>query len=211
MYEKAKYATLIVICLVAFYYYYHDELTKSHVCNNVDNRCYAVVNTYDETERAAEILGQLNLFCVRVMKHLRNKYVWSNNTNTRARDLVEFLLSNYNQDGIIENAPTSDVNTSYVDEKGKIFAICLREKLSGRNHFHDLHDLQFVVLHEMAHMSTYSYGHDRSFWVNFKFLLQEAEAANLHHPINYRKTPINYCSLRVDYNPYYDDNLENIA
>lgn len=205
---------MLVSVILLLYVYYKDEIdtfvTRRHTCNKIDGRCYNTVGKFNNQEKASELLAHLNKFCLSLMKHLRNKYIWNNHPNTEAKEIVEFLIFNYNPDGIIENAPTNDINTSYVDDKGKVFAICLREKTSGNNEFQDIHDLEYVVIHEMTHMATKSYGHENDFWVNFKFLLNEALEAGLHEPRNYYTHPINYCSLHVDYNPYFDDNLKNI-
>jgi hypothetical protein len=205
---------LALLCCVIIYLLYQESIdgfvSRSSICNSIDDRCYEVVGKFEQSKEASELLAQINVFCIKMMRHLRDKYLWNHSENIRAKDLVSFLLSNYNPDGIIENAPVGDVNTSYVDDKGKVFAICLREKLSGKHKFHSLHDLEFVVLHEMAHMATYSYGHDADFWTNFKFLLKEANLAGLHIPVNYAEAPINYCSLHVDYNPYFDHSLMSI-
>ncbi len=205
---------LAAVTLLVLYILYRDEIetfvSRKDICNERDGRCYSVVERFSEADKASELLAELNLFCLKVIKHLRNKYLWSYHPNVEARNIVQFLMSNYNPDGIIENAPTSNVNTSYVDDKGKEFGICLREKQSGKNNFHSMHDLQFVVLHEMSHMANVNYGHEEDFWEIFRFLLKEAKEANLHEPFDYSKAPMNYCSLIVSHSPYYDPNIRDI-
>lgn len=206
------YAIIIFLILLLIYVSFKETIDSyiytRRKCNQLDERCYKVSHKYDETDQASKLLAQLNMFCMKLMRHLRDKYLWNYHPNEEARDLVKYLLSNYNPDGIIENDPKSDVNTSYVDDKGRVFAICLREKISGQNKFHSLHDLEFVVMHEMAHMANVGFGHDKEdFWPIFKFLMQEAEIAKLHKPRNYKQNPMNYCSLHVDYSPYYDESL----
>ncbi len=210
-----KIICMTVIILLTIYLIYKDEIetfvTRSNVCNEVDGRCYNVVEKFTDPVKASQLLAELNLFCLEVMKHLRTKYLWNYNNNAEARGIVRHLLSNYNPDGILENAPTGNVNTSYVDDKGREFGICLREKQSGSNNFHTMHDLHFVVLHELSHMANINYGHEDDFWEIFKFILQEAMEANLHIPINYAKYPMNYCSLVVSHNPYFDRTIRNIV
>jgi hypothetical protein len=195
---------VLIICIIYLLYKKYD---KKRVCNDVDGRCYKVSKKFDNKVDASVLLANINIYCINVLRHLRNKFIWGTPTEytLKWRDNVQFLLNNYTPDGIIENVPIGIVNTSYVEGKGKIFAICLREKVSGNNNFQDMHDLQFVVLHELAHLCTYGYGHEMDFWVNFKFLLIEANEAGLHKPIDYAKYPINYCNLVVNYNPYFDE------
>jgi hypothetical protein len=130
-------------------------------CNPSDGRCYKVSTKYNKNthQEASLLLAALNKFSVNFMKHLRNKFLWERNGTPAQQDIVLFLLNNYNPDSIIENAPDSDINTSYVEDKGKVFAICLREKESGENKFIPIHELEFVVIHEMTHLGTRTIGH----------------------------------------------------
>lgn len=204
---------VIIVLLIILVICYDDEIeafvTGRHVCAH-DGRCYKVEVKYNEKEYAAKTLADLNVFCIKLLRHLRNKYVFNVQNPGIKTEITKFLLSNYNPDGIIENAPVGSVNTSYVEDKGKVFAICLREKTSGKNKFHKMEELEFVVIHEMAHMANQTLGHETDFWTVFKFLLKEAELAGLHIPVNYEQYPMDYCSLPVDYSPYFDDTLEDL-
>jgi hypothetical protein len=200
---------LVVVVLLVYYNYENicNLITLRKTCNEVDGRCYKIVNKYEDPIGASETLAHLNLFALKLMKHLRNKYIWERHGSPYERGIVEFLLHNYNPDNIIENDPVSDVNTSYVEDKGKVFAVCLREKQTGNNNLHDQSILQFVKLHEMAHLATREIGHGPTFWKNFKFLINEAVYIGLHSPSNYMDSPINYCSLNINHNPYFDPTI----
>lgn len=200
----------ILACLVLLYLIFSENNKYTTVCNEIDGRCYKVVEDFHSIDEASETLAKLNIFAVKVMKHLRRKYLWNNHPNGAARDIVAFLLSNYNPDRILENAPKNDVNTSYVDGKGQEFGMCLREKVTGQNNLHSMHDLQFVALHEMAHMGNRTFGHEDDFWEVFKFILREAKEAGLHEPVDYAKYPMNYCSLVVRENPYFKPEIRDI-
>jgi hypothetical protein len=204
---------IVIISLLLYIIVDETEVftSRKKICNEIDGRCYGIVEKFDDIKQASELLARLNLFALQIMKHLREKYLWNNHPNEEARSIVALLLDNYNPDGIIENAPNSNVNTSYVDDKGRTFAICLREKLSGKNNFHSFEELQFVVLHEMAHMGNAGFGHGDDFWQVFKFLLHEASETGMYSPVNYTNTPMNYCSLIVDHNPYFDDTIRRIG
>jgi hypothetical protein len=196
-------AILIVCVLFIFRADIETFVSRKKICNGEDHRCYNVVGKYDDPSEASRLLAHLNKFSIELMRVLRNKYI----NEPAVGPKIKFLLSNYNPDNIIENAPSGTTYTSYVDNKGEVFAICLREKESGKNKFHKLTDLEFVVMHEMAHLMTVEYDHSIRFWQNFKFLMIEANAGGLHTPKNYAKEPFIYCGLKVDYSPYYDDRL----
>jgi hypothetical protein len=213
---------LIIVLILVLVVCYSDKIetfvSRSSVCAD-DGRCYKVASKYSKYDQAGKILADINIFCIKLLRHLRNKYVFNVTLGTDSyqidkqrtkTNITKFLLSNYNPDGIIENDPKNNINTSYVEDKGKIFALCLREKTSGQNEFHKMEELEFVVIHEMAHMANEAIGHETDFWTVFKFLLKEAELAGLHIPVNYERYPMNYCSLVVDYSPYFDDTLVNL-
>ena len=66
----------------------------------------------------------------------------------------------------------------------------------------------FLAIRELAHVATESIGHTDEFWQNFRFLLQEAEELNIYHPVDYAKTPKEYCGMEITDNPYFD--LESV-
>lgn len=211
---------IIILILIVIWFLYNlshvlvvDFLTsRRKICNNLDGRCYPIVDIFDKNtlNEASNKLAYLNGFSIKILRHMRNKYLWnSRGEETYRGRMTRKLLNNYDPDSIIENNPSSDKNTSYVEDKGKVYALCLREKESGKHNFHDNNILEFVVLHEMSHMSTDVVGHDEDeFWINFKILLHEAKELGLHNPVNYSEYPISYCSLYVDYNPFFDDTLD---
>ncbi len=179
---------------------------KVPVCNTIDGHCYPVVKDFKNTDEASKRLAALNKFCVRVLRYLRHKYIFNaeKTHDMQKKIFVQRMIRNFNPDNFVENNPPNHINTSYVDDKGKVFAMCLREKQTGEGNFHSMHELEFVALHEMTHLGTQSFDHDAEFWHNFRFLLQETKDANLHIPVDYKTKPINYCGLHVNYNPYFD-------
>lgn len=187
-------------------------ITTKKVCSS-DARCYPVVSYFPEPETAAEMLVYLNQFSIGVMRYMRQKYLFdaelkNDSSSLYYKHITNNLLANYNPDNITENDPKDLSLTSFVEDKGKVFALCLRDKKSGTNAILDKNILEFVAMHEMGHMATDKIGHDHlDFWMNFKIIIDAAVNAGLHTPVNYEKTPVNYCGLNVDYNPYFDNEI----
>ena len=186
---------------------FQEIVLSKKVCNDVDGRCYTVSTKFDQTEEASRLLAATNKKIIKFLRYLREKYIWScpDGTSPVRRHMVERLLTLYDPDSMIENAPIDTINTSYVEDKGKVFALCLREKASGRDEFERADILFFVTLHELSHISNATYGHEPEFWQDFKILLQEAEQAGLYKPVDFRREPASYCGLDLNYNPYFDD------
>lgn len=204
-YEYAFYIVIILLLLIVLFDDdIEDFITRKKVCTD-DSRCYKVVEKFENNKEAAELLSYINKFTIELIRHMRKKYLWDGQESLQHKELTQNLINSYNPDSIIENNPKGNINTSYVEDKGKIIAICLREKESGNNMFHDKNIIEFVVMHELSHIGSDVIGHDDlEFWINFKILIKNAVELGIHKPINYQHKPVIYCSLRVDYNPFFD-------
>jgi hypothetical protein len=160
----------------------NNYLKKSSVTSLLDGFAYKVYQLEDKQE-AADTLAEINRRVVVLMKHLRAGYGDDYRT--------QLLLSRYQIDKIVENIPSLMKHTSYTQNKGEKIAICLRNPDSK---IHDINTLMFVVLHELGHVATNSYGHNQEFWIAFKWLLERAVEVNIYIPIDYSQRPVNYCS-----------------
>ena len=179
------------------------------ICNNIDGRCYLVSSKYEDNTfiHASEKLAIINKKLIELLRFLRNKYIWNNNPNEYRTEMVRRLLSLYNPDNLIENAPEGIVNTSFVEDKGRVFAVCLREKLSGKFLFEETDTLLFVALHELSHIANKTWKHGNEYWHDFKIILEEAVESGLYIPINYKFHNVNYCGLSISYNPFFDTSI----
>ena len=115
---------------------------------------------------------------------------------------VQRMVQKFNPTKISETLPTSEY-TAYSENKGQKLAFCLNKEKNGSKLI-DINTLTFVAIHELAHIMTLSEGHKQEFWQNFKFLLEQAKAANIYDPVNYKKNPESYCGMDITDNPYYD-------
>lgn len=203
---------ILIIMSEKCYKFVENYTNRKSVCNNLDGRCYSISTKYKPSSYydASTTLAHLNKYTIKLLRHLRKKFLFENNGTPYCKDAVKYLLHNYDPHKIIENVPTSIYNTSYVEDKGKVFAVCLRERNTGNNNIHKNHILEFVLIHELAHLSCFNIGHGNEFWEKFKFLLKEATDIGLHTPINYKIKPINYCGLVVNYNPFFDKRVPSI-
>ncbi len=179
---------------------------------------YRVHEDLENPEGAAETMDKLNIIANTMMGHLETKY----STEDKARyfikpEYVETVLygiaamrRNYKAANLEENIPErSGGDTSYVIDKGSVFAMCLRDPRNNNKLDTKMNSLIFVLMHELTHLFTKGYGHDAIFWNNFRFVLQEAANAGLYTPINYRTTGSPYCGIVISYSPLFDRKLAN--
>jgi hypothetical protein len=87
---------------------------------------------------------------------------------------------------------------AYNINKGQKIAICVHNRHGVLNPFNETF---FVLMHELAHVATDTYAHDRPFWDAFRWLIRTAIEAGLYHNVDYSKRPVAFCEHRLDENP----------
>lgn len=182
----------------------------------VGSNAYKVHEDLENPLEAAKTMDKLNLTATKLIDYLMNKYVHDQqnlltikeNKRKIVKNGIKAMKKNFKTANMEENIPErSGGDTSYVIDKGEVFAMCLRDPKKNNKLQENENDLTFVLIHEMAHLFTSTYGHDTLFWNNFRFLLQEAVGINLYQPIDYKKTGSPYCGIVVTYSPLYDNSL----
>jgi len=160
--------------------------------SGVDENEYYVQDMFENQYDAVNMIAEINNIIIHFIKSLKVKYPNS------AR--VTRLVSKYNPESLMEGSPINNKNsTSYSVAKGKKLVFCLRSKKNKELHRRNL--LMFVVLHELAHLMSVTYGHNAEFLKNFKFLLHEAMASGIYRYDNYFTKPREYCGINLTSTP----------
>ena len=188
---------VIFILAVCIYKYLYDSDVFQLKCivSGVDGNKYCVRDR-EKLQDAADLLAETTEKCRQLVKYVQEKHP--------ENEMVQRLVEGFNPQKVVETLPTSEY-TAYSQNKGEKIAFCLNpEKKGDVDELIDEHTLMFVAIHELSHVGTKSIGHKTEFWDNFKFLLQNAKEAGIHEPIDYKKKPTEYCSMKIKDNPYYD-------
>ena len=183
---------ILIVCI--YMYLDTDAFQLKCIVSTVDGNKYCVRERAD-IQAAADLLAKITEKCKKLVEYMGEKHGEKEN--------VQRLVKGYNPKKIMETLPTSEY-TAYSENKGEKIAFCLNEKKTGESNLIDEHTLMFVAIHELSHVMTKSIGHKSEFWENFKFLLQNAKDAGIHDPEDYKKKPKEYCSMKINDNPYYD-------
>jgi hypothetical protein len=193
---------VIVFILGLCFYIYNDKTDFQLKCivSSVDGNKYCV-REREQLQNAADLLAKISFKCKKLVNYVYEKYPDNEN--------VQLLYKGFNPKQIVEILPTSQY-TAYSENKGEKIAFCLNKNKKSNDDNSNLIDedtLTFVAIHELSHVATKSIGHKSEFWENFKFLLQEAKECGVHNPVNYSKTPSDYCGMKINDNPYYNKNI----
>ena len=184
-------AVILLFCLRI--YYESDAFNLKCIIASKDGNKYCV-REREKLELAANLLATVTQRMKDMVKYMKEKHP----EDSRTIRLVE----GFNPKKVSETLPTSEL-TAYSENKGEKLAFCLNTTKEG-NKLIDISTLTFVALHELSHVMTESIGHKQEFWQNFKFLLENAKAAGIYNPVDYKKNPKEYCGMKINDNPYYD-------
>ena len=184
-------AVILLLCLRI--YYDSDAFNLKCIIASKDGNTYCV-REREKLELAANLLAE-------VTQKMKDMVAYMKQTHPEDPRTIR-LVEGFNPKKISETLPTSEL-TAYSENKGEKLAFCLNTTKEG-NKLIDLSTLTFVALHELSHIMTESVGHKQEFWQNFKFLLENAKAAGIYNPVDYKKKPKEYCGMKINDNPYYD-------
>lgn len=190
---------LIGIAVISAIYIYCNHMTSAElkcVVSTIDGEKYCV-RRREKLQEAADLLAVTVQKISKFIEHLQDKYP--------DRDDVKQLVRNFDPKKVEETLPTSKY-TAYTENKKKM-AFCLNVQNENNEEPIDEETLLFVALHEVSHCANATKGHDDRFWSLFRFVLQEAEIAGIYKPVDYSKTPQQYCGMKINSNPYFDKNI----
>jgi len=188
------YAVLLsIIALSVKMYSESDAYNLKCIISDVDGNTYCV-RDQENLDKAADLLANVTKKCKTLVIFMKEKYP--------EREDVARLVKGFKPEKICETLPTSKL-TAYSENKGQKIAFCLNKKKNEKELI-DINTLTFVAIHELSHVMTKSIGHKQEFWENFKFLLENAKEINVYNPVDYKKSPQEYCGMKITDNPFYD-------
>lgn len=195
-YDILGYFLVGLILFVCVYTYFDksDSFDLKCIVSDVDGNKYCV-RERRKIHEAADLLASMTEKCKKLVEYVGNKYPEKEN--------VQRLVKGFNPKKIMETLPTSKY-TAYSENKGEKLAFCLNRSKHRNEDLIDENTLIFVAIHELSHIMSLSIGHKSEFWENFKFLLENAKESGIHNPVDYKKSPTEYCGMEIHDSPYYD-------
>jgi hypothetical protein len=192
--------TIFIVMMVGFIlficyklYYDSDMFQLKCIVSTVDGDKYCV-RERKNMQPAADLLAKTSEKMTELVEYLK--------VNDPTDERVKRLVKKFNSTKIVETLPTSEF-TAYSENKGRKIAFCLNKEKEDNHNLIDINTLMFVAIHEMAHITSLSIGHNKEFWDNFKYLLGKADECNVYKPIDYSKNRTEYCGMTISDNPYF--------
>eukprot|EP01135_Chromosphaera_perkinsii_P010850 Nk52_evm7s2256 gene=Nk52_evmTU7s2256 len=170
----------------AFLVYYF-FIRSDHILVKASNgKSYYVLKGQKDPEKAANVLARQEQLVEKLFKLLPPEEDW-----------VKRMKDNWNPRGIRESTPYNPFGlTSYIENK-KHANLCLRDKRTGEIHSNE-NMMNLVLLHELTHLSTVTYGHNAEFKTNFQKVMAVAEGHGLVENTNFAAQKECFCGMLID-------------
>lgn len=188
------YIFIILIFVIVFNCYTNFVENKDiNIIKGSDGIEYYVRNNNDK-DKAVDILCEIR----QKIKKLIN-FIEENNSNDEEYKIYKEninLIKNKIDDVKFKETPKSSNYTSYSVNKGEELFLCIRSKKT--NEIHDINDLLYVAIHEIAHIGCPEIGHTNLFFKINLYLLKKAVEFNLYKYDNYNSNPKEYCGIDLN-------------
>ena len=101
-------------------------------------------------------------------------------STTQVGDILNMVRSNYSLiDPKYSRIPLTSGTSAYTEDKKRI-CLCVKDPESQA--FYNYNTIMYVALHELAHLSSKSFGHNEEFKLNFAKLLKLGENIGFYNP-----------------------------
>lgn len=151
---------------------------------------YLVRNVKD-CQQAANILQQIVDRIEILLKHVYNK----NKIKTSVfKQYVNIIYQKF-PTILFRESTSKNKFTSYSVNKGEEIVMCLRSK--STHELHDLNEILYVAIHEIAHVGCPEIGHTDLFNKINTYLLENAVECKVYQYKNYDMKPEEYCGIEI--------------
>jgi hypothetical protein len=159
--------------------------------SNYDGHDYYVRknDTNVNKSKAADYLAKLNDKVNTIVDYAHKQHIPDKNTADR-------LAYRWNRCELKE-IDSHEKSAAYTLNKSKEIRLCIR----NANGFENENTSMFVLLHELAHVMSISYGHEDEFKHNFDFITNLASNMGLYKPEDFFNSPKTYCGTEINSTP----------
>jgi len=180
----------IIFGFVIISYFLNDNVAP--FVSNIDGNNYAVRKdgTDEEKQNAANYLALVHDRIEKIVNYV-------NQHDLPNKDAAKRLFSRWNSCQLKETS-SNEKSAAYTLNKCSELRICIR-KTNGE--FENINTTMFVILHELAHVMSISFGHEEEFKENFSYLVHLASKLGLYKPEDFNNSPKTYCGVEINSTP----------
>jgi len=154
-----------------------------------------LVRNLDDKDKAADMLSKMKTRLKKLVDYVNKNC--ENNNSERTKFIEPYNKSINNKFNFILFRESTDSSkfTSYSINKGEEIVFCLRSMPD--NKLHDINELMYVAIHEIAHVGCPEIGHTPLFKKINLELLKYAIECDVYRYKNYNAMPEQYCGIQL--------------
>ncbi len=180
----------VILCYIIIKYFFIDNVAP--FVSNMDGKNYTVrsVGTVQNRQTAANYLAQISKKINEIVNYMYINKLPDLDTANR--------LYNRWSNCKLKETNSSETSAAYTLNKSAEIRLCIRDK---NGNFEDINTSMFVVLHELAHVMSVSYGHGEEFKNNFSYITHLASSIGIYKPELFQLSPKTYCGVNITSTP----------
>lgn len=168
-------------------------------CPDCDEEFIVQNNDTEETKiEVSRRIGKLARDIDKLVLYMYNKKLPDKIISNRLAERWKRIRTS--PDGLRETG-VGETSAAYTVNKGDQIRICIRDAKSDKQ-FENENDTMFVMLHEIGHLMSKSYGHNLEFKKNFAYITKVAVDIGIYKYTDYQKSPTNYCGTDISWPSY---------
>jgi hypothetical protein len=189
--------TIILILLIMFIVIYKLKYKSPIIAIEAFNNQSYLVNDLPDSLDAANLLAKIMLTMDKLVSNIISDYDANLLKSSRDHEYIKYvrIIKERLPFVKISENPTDSQYTSYSVNKGEELVFCIREK--KRSKLHDINELLYVAIHEIAHIGCPEIGHTDLFQSINIYLLEKAVCYKLYKYIDYSETNKDYCGMTL--------------
>jgi hypothetical protein len=184
---------IIFICIVLICgcYKYSDNFSDVH--SDIDGKNYYVRAAYspEEKKQTADYLAIISDKVDKLVKYMEDH-------QSPSPEIASRLKKRWGTCNFKETSHGED-SAAYTVNKGDEMRLCVRSPRSKK--LENMNTSMFVVLHELGHLMSNSYGHNEEFRNNFSYIVHLASSLGFYKPENFGDDPVDYCGTNINTSP----------
>jgi hypothetical protein len=188
--------TIILILFIMFILIYKLKYKSPSILIEAFNNQPYVVNDLPDAQNAANVLAKIMLSMDKLVSNIISDFDKFPNKRTKTDNkyinYVRTIKDKLPHVKISEN-PTNSQYTSYSVNKGEELVFCIRDRKKYK--IHDMNELLYVAIHEIAHIGCPEIGHTKLFKKINLYLLKKAICYNIYIYIDYFEENKDYCGM----------------
>lgn len=189
--------TIVLILLIMFIVIYKLKYKSPTITVEAFNNQPYLVNDLPDSQDAANLLAKIMIIMDKLVSKIIADYDNGLLKTTTDIDFIEFVRTIKRKLPFVKISenPTDSQYTSYSVNKGEELVFCIREK--KRFKLHDINELLYVAIHEIAHIGCPQVGHTELFQNINLYLLEKAVCYKLYNYIDYSENNKDYCGMTL--------------